>query len=344
MSTLIDKSAPHKTPLISIVLPTYKVEHYVDDALQSVMNQTYRNWEVVAVDDGSPDRCGMILDNWARVDCRIRVVHQRNRGVSAARNRGAGYVTGDFVSYLDPDDALVSDFLRIIADSAGEYGADLIIFQISYVSSELDFSIHPAEPSCASVYTTNLDYLRYFWGTQFAYTSSACGKAWRRQTFEDFTFRDGVRLIGEDTLFCMRTSVVPTCVVNYAYPGYRYRQHSASMMHRSHLQPSIQGWYERIKAVLELYRHAPHPNALIPLFGFSTYLFRWGRHIISHRRIPINMQFPAYFVHYLEGDTHCGLWLHIKIATMLRWAIVYAIFLCVGLAARITYFRCKIKT
>ena len=88
----------------SVVIPVYKVEEYLDECVQSVLSQTYTDLEAVLVDDGSPDRCGRMCDDWAKKDHRVHVIHQQNGGLSAARNTGIRNATGDYILFLDSDD------------------------------------------------------------------------------------------------------------------------------------------------------------------------------------------------------------------------------------------------
>ena len=90
-------------PLISVILPVYRVEKYLDRCLQSITEQTYRNLEIILVDDGSPDSSGDICDAWAAKDCRVRVIHKENAGAGAARNTGLDAATGEIVSMIDSD-------------------------------------------------------------------------------------------------------------------------------------------------------------------------------------------------------------------------------------------------
>lgn len=91
-------------PLISIIVPVYKVEQWLPACIESVLRQTYQNWELILIDDGSPDGCGAICDAYAAKDVRIRVIHKANAGVSAARNDGLDAMKGDYVTFLDSDD------------------------------------------------------------------------------------------------------------------------------------------------------------------------------------------------------------------------------------------------
>ena len=105
--------------MISVIIPVYNVESYLDECIQSVVNQSYSDWECILVDDGSTDGSGDICDEWARKDKRIRFVHQENRGVSRARNRGIEESNGEYITFVDSDDWLDSDFLSdLLIDSA----------------------------------------------------------------------------------------------------------------------------------------------------------------------------------------------------------------------------------
>ena len=91
-------------PLVSVIIPIYKVEKYLAECIDSVINQTYHNIEIILVDDGSPDGCGAMCDAYAAQDERVRVIHCPNGGLSAARNSGVDIATGEFITFLDSDD------------------------------------------------------------------------------------------------------------------------------------------------------------------------------------------------------------------------------------------------
>ena len=95
--------------LVSIVLCTYNGEKYLEEQLNSIINQTYKNLEIILVDDGSPDRCGEICDNYAKLDSRIRVIHKINGGLSSARNAGLKIAKGDYIGFVDSDDYIKTD-------------------------------------------------------------------------------------------------------------------------------------------------------------------------------------------------------------------------------------------
>ena len=114
---------------VSIVVPIYNVEKYLRQCLESIVNQTYRNLEIILVDDGSPDKCGMICDEYGQKDSRFIVVHQENQGVSVARNVGIEMATGEWIMFVDPDDWLELDCCEKVMECAFRKHWDIVYFQ-----------------------------------------------------------------------------------------------------------------------------------------------------------------------------------------------------------------------
>ena len=114
-------------PLISIVVPIYMIDRYVGICIESLIHQTYRNLEIILVDDGSKDRCPEICDLYARKDSRIKVIHQPNGGLVAARKAGVLAATGTYVGYVDGDDWVGPGFYHSLYSSIAESGADIAI-------------------------------------------------------------------------------------------------------------------------------------------------------------------------------------------------------------------------
>lgn len=113
-------------PLISVIIPVYKAEKYLRACLDSVLGQTYQNLEVILVDDGSPDNSGAICDEFAAIDCRIRVIHQENGGVCAAKNAGLNTATGTYIGFVDSDDYIDRDMYRAMYERLQTTGADIV--------------------------------------------------------------------------------------------------------------------------------------------------------------------------------------------------------------------------
>ena len=112
---------------VSVIVPVYKVEQYLDDCLKSLVEQTYKDLEIILVDDGSPDTCGEICDNWAKRDKRINVIHKENGGLSDARNAGLECVHGAYVYFVDSDDKLKKDVIEIAVSYSQKCDADIVI-------------------------------------------------------------------------------------------------------------------------------------------------------------------------------------------------------------------------
>jgi len=115
-----------KTPLVSVIVPVYKVEKHLRTCVNSVINQSYQNWELILVNDGSPDNCPQICDDYAASDSRIKVVHKKNEGVSIARNIGLDISVGHYVSFLDSDDFWNISYLDKMTTMATKNKADLV--------------------------------------------------------------------------------------------------------------------------------------------------------------------------------------------------------------------------
>ena len=98
----------------SVIVPIYKVEEYLHRCIDSIINQTYTNLEIILVDDGSPDNCPMICDEYAKKDSRIRVIHKKNGGLSDARNAGLEIATGEYIGFVDSDDWIHKDMYHIL--------------------------------------------------------------------------------------------------------------------------------------------------------------------------------------------------------------------------------------
>lgn len=112
-------------PLISVIVPVYKVEKYLDQCVQSIVNQTYRNLEIILVDDGSPDNCGEMCDAWAAKDDRIKVIHKLNGGLSDARNAGMAVASGELLGFVDSDDWISPEMFQKLYEQMETDGSDI---------------------------------------------------------------------------------------------------------------------------------------------------------------------------------------------------------------------------
>lgn len=212
----------------SVVIPVYKVEKYLDQCVQSVLGQTYTNMEIILVDDGSPDRCGDMCDAWAEKDHRIRVIHQKNGGASAARNTGIYNAIGDYILFLDSDDWWENNtVLDTIAKYLEHTPVDVLNFnyrksydgvlQVPYFDEMFSAS---AEPESLSQIVQ-----------QDRWVSGACNKAFSRKllTENDIYFRLGIT--SEDVDWTLRVALKAKTFAFVNVCVFVYRQHGASVSH-----------------------------------------------------------------------------------------------------------------
>ena len=113
--------------LISVVVPIYNVENYIKKCVDSILSQTYKNLEIILVDDGSPDNCPQICDEYAQKDNRIKVIHKENGGLSDARNAGIDISKGKFITFIDSDDYIEKDYVEVLYNSIKENASDMAI-------------------------------------------------------------------------------------------------------------------------------------------------------------------------------------------------------------------------
>lgn len=125
--------------LISVIIPIYNVEDYLEKCIDNIIGQTYANLEIILVDDGSPDRCGNMCDEYASRDSRIKVIHKVNGGVSSARNAGLDIATGDWIYFIDPDDWIDLDTLELVLDKALKTNTDMCLFDHEQIFKNQSF-------------------------------------------------------------------------------------------------------------------------------------------------------------------------------------------------------------
>lgn len=121
---------------VSIIIPVYNVEKYISRCIESVLNQTYTNFELILVDDGSPDKSGEICEEYAKTDPRIKVIHKPNGGVSSARNAGLDAASGEYIAFVDSDDFIHPQYLDILTKAIHKSGSDMATLNITRVTNE----------------------------------------------------------------------------------------------------------------------------------------------------------------------------------------------------------------
>lgn len=131
--------------MISVIVPVYGVEKYLDRCVESVLNQTYKNFELLLVDDGSLDNCPRMCDEWAKKDERIKVFHKSNGGLSSARNYGLDRAKGDYIAFVDSDDFVHPDYLNLLYSAIMQANADIAICDFKRFTQESEIKVEKEE-------------------------------------------------------------------------------------------------------------------------------------------------------------------------------------------------------
>ncbi|MBO7253349.1 MAG: glycosyltransferase [Oscillospiraceae bacterium] len=222
-------------PLISVVVPVYKVEKYLDQCICSITQQTYRNLEIILVDDGSPDGSGAICDAWTRKDDRIRVIHKENAGAGAARNTALDEVQGELVSMIDSDDYIHPN---MYAHLQSLMGPDVGIAECVVQMTELD-DLQMDDGTNAQILSCNREEAMRLHILDKVFCQTPPNKLYRKEAIGDIRFPVG-NLI-DDEFFTYR--VIGNCkrLVHSDAVMYAYRQQPGSAMHKPFSLKRLQG-------------------------------------------------------------------------------------------------------
>ncbi len=213
----------------SVILPIYKVEKYLHECVDSILNQTFTDFEVILVDDGSPDSCPQICDEYAAKDARVKVVHKINGGLASARNAGLEVAQGDYVCYVDSDDYLIDNkVLERLAEKT-ESNPDIVHYKFAeWFESDghvapcyFDYNVPTKGRSLAEVYCDLID--------KDAYYNSAWSKIIKRSLLMDNNIRFEEGIVGEDNEWYYHVVMVAKKLVLLDEPLYVYRRRSCSI-------------------------------------------------------------------------------------------------------------------
>lgn len=213
-------------PEISVIVPVYKVEKYFDRCVKSILNQTFKDFELILVDDGSPDRCPQMCDEWARKDARIRVVHKKNGGAASARNLGLQIFSGKYVLFVDSDDTIPCDAMGKMYDYAQQYDCDIVEGQMCIVREEAGKEIREVKKN-VRIYTRDeyLDAYLKFTSQKTRYFPWA--KLYSEKVARKIKYPEG--LTSEDVEGTFRAVVASTRVVEISEIVYFYRMNETGV-------------------------------------------------------------------------------------------------------------------
>lgn len=213
--------------LISIIVPVYNVEKYLRKCIDSIINQTYKNLEIILVDDGSPDNCGTICDEYAQKDNRIKVIHKENGGVSSARNEGLRSATGKWISFIDADDWIEEIFCEILLNKAVKNRCDVALCGYSRVT---DNRIEKINANGKDAFFNSKEYLIKSLNPQTGFGFCHM-KLIKKEILNNISFNENI-VVGEDALFCIMFSINIKKSIFVEKALYNYRVNRESVVRK----------------------------------------------------------------------------------------------------------------
>lgn len=216
-----------REPLISIIVPIYNVELYLDECIESIINQTYSNLEIILIDDGSVDNSGKICDKYAKKDKRIRVIHKKNSGVSDSRNYGIKISNGQYIAFIDSDDYVENNYIEVLYTSILDYNADISIVGYNKVYNS---KFEKIELSDKKTLLSSEEFLIKLLNVQTSYGFCHM-KLYKKSILSNVLFLTNLK-VGEDALFNMEICKNIKSVVINEDVLYNYRFHSNSVVRK----------------------------------------------------------------------------------------------------------------
>lgn len=258
-----------KMPLISVIVPVYKVELYLERCVSSIINQTYKNLEIILVDDGSPDNCGEICDEFKLQDNRIVVIHQKNMGLSAARNVGISKSTGDYITFVDSDDYIENDTYEKVADAINKFDSDLVFFREKSVDeSGKTIYINGDTPSGEIFEISKDEAAQLIIGRQI---NGMCDKVYKASVLNGLLFKVG-HMYGEDFIYNLYALSRVEKISYVDQIKYSYVMNNSSVTHKSFNKNSFDQVYFKDAIASYVEEHFPKFTAVCQKRAFLARL------------------------------------------------------------------------
>ena len=240
-------------PLVSVIIPVYRTEQYLKQCVDSVLSQTYREIEIILVDDGSPDKSGMICDEYTKNDSRVKVIHKENGGSSSARNAGLYAAQGEYVLFLDSDDYyLNTNCIEILVNKARNEKCDIVLFQSlnAYVEKN-KFIDNEGAYDVDAINGKNRNEIFYYLVKNNKAVATPVNKLIESKIIRerDIYFREGIT--GEDIDWAVRLFVAAKKIVAVNEMVYVYRKENVNSVTHNVSKKSINDFLETIKVVIK---------------------------------------------------------------------------------------------
>jgi glycosyltransferase involved in cell wall biosynthesis len=285
--------------LVSVIVPVYNVENFLDYCITSLTKQTYKNIEIILIDDGSKDKSGDICDEWYKKDSRIKVIHQKNGGLSAARNKGLENSKGDYICFVDSDDFVKENFIEAFIISMEKTNADIAICDIA--SAKLAEPERPLDKVYQLTIKECKDWLKNPLSREYVLMVVAWNKMYKRQIFHDIRFDHGK--LHEDEFMVNKLLSVVKNAVFVPVDSYVYRNNEDSITGKSnennvnHLHV-IDAYTERIDMALESNEEGDKEFAVITFKWALLKLARYYKHGNDKMKYAAKQKYSKIFSEY----------------------------------------------
>lgn len=219
-------------PKISLISPVFKAEKYVKRCVESILQQSFQNWELILVDDGSPDKSGDLCDECARLDSRISVIHKTNGGVSSARNAGLANAVGEWIFFIDIDDTIEPDALCTLYGIISQRDVDCVLLNVNMIDTDGNIALikHPFKETQILDKQTVESMIMLHFCTGELYLNSPCSKLYKKKIIEDNRLFFEKRIRGEDWLFNVAYFKHVSSIAVTEKPLYNYIRNDESAM------------------------------------------------------------------------------------------------------------------
>lgn len=215
--------------LVSVIVPIYNVEDYLPKCIDSIICQTYKNIEIILVDDGSPDSCGQICENYKKKDSRIKVIHKENGGLSDARNAGICHAKGSYYVFIDSDDYIHERMIETLVEGVVSTGADIAVCSFKNVKEDEIIDIHSRiNTGSYKLISEDIDRLSYFYGDKYTEFTVAWNKIYPASFFKEIKYPKGK--IHEDEFTTYKLLELAKKIAYIDVPLYYYVSRSSSIM------------------------------------------------------------------------------------------------------------------
>lgn len=266
--------------LISVIVPIYKVEKYLPKCVESILNQTYTNLEIILVDDGSPDNCGNICEEYAKKDARIKVIHKVNGGLSDARNAGIEIASGEYLGFVDSDDFIHPKMYESLYNAIIENGAEVSICTFQNVAEDENIEYCDASNLEWNILKSETDKFYYSFDEKTSVTAVvAWNKLYKKELFSGIRYPYGK--IHEDEFTTYKLLEKADKIACTQYPFYYYLQRAGSIMNNGFDKRSLYR-LDAYKERLELYQSTGRYDWYESImFLYKYFLVEWSVLILS---------------------------------------------------------------